>query len=188
MTVRNKGVAGRQQTFVWDPQNRLSQVQDDNGDLVEQYWYDVDGARVKKLSGNTTTYTFFGHYEEEVTNGVTTVISHYAFGGLRVALKRGSALYHVHGDHLGSASVTTAGSVVEGSRAYYAYGAERSASVTCTLTGRSPGRRKIGRASSTTTRGTTTGSFMRTGIRRPSYTTALRGRSSRDLTITHQSF
>ena len=71
MTKRNKGLAS-QQTLVWDAENRLSQVQDNNGDMVEQYWYDVGGARVKKVSGSTTTYTFFGHYEEEVTNGVPT--------------------------------------------------------------------------------------------------------------------
>ena len=65
MTVRNKGLSS-QQTLVWDDENRLSQVQDNNGDLLEQYWYDVDGARVKKTSGTTTTYTFFAHYEEEV--------------------------------------------------------------------------------------------------------------------------
>ena len=51
-------------------------------------------------------------------------------GGLRIAVKRGSALYHVHGDHLGSASLTTAGSVEEGSRTYHPYGSERSASGT----------------------------------------------------------
>ena len=127
MTKRNKGRADAQ-TLVWNAENRLSQVQDSNGDMVEQYWYDVGGARVKKVSGNTTTYTFFGHYEEEVTNGVTTAISHYSFGSLRVAVKRGSTLYHLHGDHLGSTSLTTAGSVVEASRAYYAYGSERAAS------------------------------------------------------------
>ncbi len=91
MTVRNKGLAG-QQTLVWDAQNRLSQVQDNNGSLLEQYWYDAAGARVKKTSGATTTYTCFGHYEEVVTNGVTTAVSHYSFGGLRVAVKRGSTL------------------------------------------------------------------------------------------------
>ena len=37
MTVRNKGLAD-QQTLVWDAENRLSQVQDNNGDLLEQYW------------------------------------------------------------------------------------------------------------------------------------------------------
>ena len=49
------------------------------------------------------------------------------FASLRIAVKRGSALYHLHGDHLGSTSLTTAGSTVEASRAYYAYGSERSA-------------------------------------------------------------
>ena len=126
MVVRNKGLSD-QQTLVWDAENRLSQVQDNNGDLVEQYWYEVDGGRVKKVSGTTTTYTFFGHYEEEVTDGVTTAISHYSFGGLRIAVKRGSTLYHLHGDHLGSTSLTTQGSSTTASRAYYAYGAERAA-------------------------------------------------------------
>ena len=127
MVTRNKGLDS-QQTLVWNAENRLSQVQDNDGDMVEQYWYGLGGARVKKTSGSTTTYTFFGHYEEEVTGGETTAISHYSFGGLRIAVKRGSTLYHLHGDHLGSTSLTTAGSVVEASRAYYAYGSERAAS------------------------------------------------------------
>ena len=56
MTVRNKGLAG-QQTLVWDDEKRLSQVLDNNADLLEQCLYDVDGARVKKVSGTTTTYS-----------------------------------------------------------------------------------------------------------------------------------
>ena len=128
MTVRNKGLAG-QQTLVWDDENRLSQVQNNNGDLLEQYWYDVDGARVKKTSGTTTAYTFFAHYEEEVSGVVTTTVSHYSFGGLRIAVKRGSDLYHLQGEHLGSNSLTTDGAgAAIASRADYAYGAERSSS------------------------------------------------------------
>ncbi len=128
MTVRNKGLAG-QQTLVWDDENRLSQVQDNNGDLLEQYWYGVKGTRVKKTSGTTTTYTFFAHYEEEVTDGVTTTVSHYSFGGLRIAVKRGSDLFHLHGDHLGSTSLTTdSAGAATASRAYYAYGGVRSSS------------------------------------------------------------
>ena len=127
MTKRNKGLTD-QQTLVWNAENRLSEVQDNNGNLIESYWYDIGGSRVKKTSGNTTSYTFFGHYEEEVSSGSTTAIHHYSFGSLRIAVKRGGTLYHLHGDHLGSTSLTTAGSAVEASRAYYAYGAERSAS------------------------------------------------------------
>ena len=109
MTVRNKGLSG-QQALVWDDENRLSQVQDDQGNLFERYWYGAEGMGVKKTRGNTTTYSFFAHYEEEVTNGVTTAISHYSFGSMRSAVKRGSTLYHLHGDHLGSTSLTTRGS------------------------------------------------------------------------------
>ena len=58
----------------------------------------------------------FGHYEEEVSGGSTTEIRHYSFGSLRIAVKRGST------------SLTTQGSSTRASRAYYAYGAERSAS------------------------------------------------------------
>ncbi len=121
MTVRNKGLSG-QQTLVWDAKNRLSQVLDNNGDLLEQYWYGVKGTRVKKVSGTTTTYTFFAHYEEEVTGAVTTTVSHYSFGGLRIAVKQGSDLFHLHGNHLGSTSLTTDGmGAVTASRAYHAY-------------------------------------------------------------------
>jgi len=125
MVKRNKGLSG-QQTLAWDAENRLSQVQDNNGDLIEQYWYDVDGARVKKVTGSTTTYTFFAQYEEEVTGVVTTSLSYYSFGGLRIAVKRGSDLFHLHGDRLGSTSLTTDSTgATTASRTYNAYGSER---------------------------------------------------------------
>ena len=38
MTVRNKGVAGSEQTLVWDAENRLAEVQDANGNTQERYW------------------------------------------------------------------------------------------------------------------------------------------------------
>ena len=43
------------------------------------------------------------------------------------AVKPGSDLFHLHGDHLGSAALTTDGAgAATASRTYYAYGAERS--------------------------------------------------------------
>ena len=100
--------------------------QANNSNTVEQYWYGAEGMRVKKTRENTTTYSFFAHYEEEVPNGVTTAISYYAFGSMGVAVKRGNNLYHLHGDHLGSTSLTTRGSAETANRAYHAYGTERS--------------------------------------------------------------
>ena len=83
------------------PQSRTQRAGRANGNTQERYGYDAGGARVRKTSGGTTTYTFFAHYEEEATNGATTAISHYSFTGLRSAVKRGSALDHVHGDPSG---------------------------------------------------------------------------------------
>ncbi len=53
---------------------------------MEQYWNDVDGASVKKVSSTAATYSFFVHWEEEVMCDVTTAISYDSFGGLRIAV------------------------------------------------------------------------------------------------------
>ena len=50
------------------------------------------GCASRRPAAAPTTYTFFGHNEEEVTDGVTTAVSYYSFGGLRIAVKRGSTL------------------------------------------------------------------------------------------------
>ena len=57
----------------------------------------------------------------------TETPAHLPFGGLRFAVQRGTALFHLHVDHLGSTSLTTGGAAVEASKSYYAYGAERAA-------------------------------------------------------------
>ena len=51
----------------------------------------------------------------------------YGYDVLGIAVKSGSVLYHLHGHHLGSTSLTTRGSAETANRAYYAYGTERSA-------------------------------------------------------------
>ena len=79
MTVRDKGLSD-QQTLVWNAENWLSEVQDNNGNMVERHWYDVDGSRVKKTSGNTTASRY------------------YKINGLRIAVKRGGAHDYWHGD------------------------------------------------------------------------------------------
>ena len=56
-----------------------------------------------------------------MTVSTTTAISHYCFGSLRIAIKRGNTLCHLHGGHLGSTSLATRGSTVEASRADDAY-------------------------------------------------------------------
>ena len=127
MTVRNKGLSN-QQTLVWDARTGCRRCRTTTATWSSVTGTTFDGARVKKTSGTTTTYTFFAHYEEEVTGGVTTTVS-YTTASAGCALRSSAAamhLYHLHGDHLGSASLTTSGSAETASRTYYAYGAERS--------------------------------------------------------------
>jgi len=115
-------------SYSWDAENRLASAIK-NG-VGESYAYDVDGVRIKRVQGNTITYTFFPVYEETWANGSQTErIKYYVFNGMRVAVKRGSSLYYLHGDHLGSTSETTnaSGNHVA-SRTYYAYGTVRSSS------------------------------------------------------------
>ena len=76
----------------------------------------ADSIRIKKTSNGVNTFTPFAHYE--VDNGTT--VKYYTFNGLRVAMRRGSTLYYLHGDHLGSTALTTTGSGVGTSQTYCA--------------------------------------------------------------------
>ena len=57
---------------------------------------------------------------------VHVVTKYYYFGSKRVAMRQGSAVYYLHGDHLGSASlVTDSGGVVVSQSRYLPYGEQR---------------------------------------------------------------
>jgi hypothetical protein len=57
---------------------------------------------------------------------IASVTKYYTLGGSRVAMRRGDQVYYLHGDHLGSTSLTTDqnGNVVAETR-YLPYGQER---------------------------------------------------------------
>ncbi len=108
--------------MTYDVENRLTKNTHSSG--IPEYAYDGDGKRVKKVvtvSGVSTTTFYVGdHYE--VTNGSS--VKHYSFGTQRVAVKQGSTVFYLHGDHLGSTSVTTNGSGgTHSAQTYYAFGA-----------------------------------------------------------------
>jgi RHS repeat-associated protein len=107
-------------TFQYDPENRLTQVV--SGTVTTSYAYNGDGARVKQVAGSDTTY-YVGNWFE-VKNGVAT--KYYYFGAQRVAMKQGSTVTYLHGDHLGSTSVATnSGGAKISRQTYYAFGAVR---------------------------------------------------------------
>ena len=111
-------------TQAWDIENRLSVVTNTTTMSVTRFYYDGDGKRVKKVQGGQTMAYLGAHYEKNVTTGVTT--TYYYAGSTRVAMRQGSTVYYLHGDHLGSASLTTnvSGNKFSEER-YYPYGVTR---------------------------------------------------------------
>ncbi len=73
------------------------------------------------------TYTFRVWAKDHVDNETTeesventaAVTKYYLFGGQRVAMRQGDAVYYLHGDHLGSTSLTTDASGALVSQARY---------------------------------------------------------------------
>jgi hypothetical protein len=68
--------------------------------------------RVLEVSSNITTAFVDGHYEK--VSNVVTPTKYYMLSGKRIAVRNASGLYYLHGDHLGSSSLTTnaSGSIV----------------------------------------------------------------------------
>jgi RHS repeat-associated protein len=86
------------------------------------HWVEIE------VWGTRTTAYVGAHYEKNVTANTTT--SYYYAAGQRVAMRvSGSGagvVYYLHGDHLGSASVTTDASGAKvGELRYYPYGGTR---------------------------------------------------------------
>jgi len=101
---------------------------------LERYSYDADGVRVRKETKTEVTRYIGPHFEVTVaiTNSqVLTTTKYYDFGGQRIAVRQvvgaNQTLSYLHGDHLGSTSVTTNNSGAKTNDVrYYAYGGQRS--------------------------------------------------------------
>ncbi len=103
MTVRNYG-GGVVYNLSYDAENRLTAV---SGAATATFVYDGDGNRVKGTVGGVTT-TYLGNYFEW-TGSTSTMIKYYYAGSTRVAMRQGSTLYWLLGDHLGSTSRVVVG-------------------------------------------------------------------------------
>ena len=88
-------------TFTYDAEGHLLTASGTG--LTASFVYDGDGARVKSTINGVTT-TFIGNTYEKTGS---TVTKYYFAGGQRVAMRTGSTLYYLLGDHLGSTAITT---------------------------------------------------------------------------------
>ncbi|MDD1682763.1 MAG: RHS repeat-associated core domain-containing protein [Methanoregula sp.] len=122
-------VNGNGFAYVYDDSNHLREVRfASNNTLIAKYDYDMAGNRVRKVSGNVTTYYLGNLVETRAQDALLKNTSYYFANTERVARQDPDGKkYYYHGDHLGSTSIVTnaTGTVVE-SVAYLPYGETQS--------------------------------------------------------------
>ena len=79
-------------------------------DPIASFVYDGDGNRVKSVVNGVTTYFVGNHYELTDTGVVT---KYYYAGSQRIAMRKGTTLTYLLGDHLGSTSLAVDASTCE---------------------------------------------------------------------------
>ena len=110
--------AGSTTSYTYDAENRMTAV---SGAASATFVYDGNGNRVKGVVGGVTT-TYIGNYFEwtpfgkttlRVQAGSTSTMKKYYYAGgtpsgegKRVAERKGTTLYWLLSDHLGSTSIT----------------------------------------------------------------------------------
>jgi len=94
-------IDGSTTSYTYDAENRMSAV---SGAAAATFVYDGDGNRVKGVVGGVTT-TYIGNYFEW-TGSTSTMKKYYYAGGTRVAERKGTTLYWLLSDHLGSTNIT----------------------------------------------------------------------------------
>ena len=92
---------GKTFNYAYDAENHLTSV---SGSTTASMVYDGDGNRVKATIGGTTTVFIGKHFEW--TGSTSTLIKYFYAGNERVAMKKGSTVYYLFGDHLGSTAIT----------------------------------------------------------------------------------
>jgi RHS repeat-associated protein len=114
MTVRREKLDDISYVYTqsWTIDNRLASVikSDVTGTILATttIGYDGDGVRAKKVDPSGTTL-YLGVVEVLITGTTQVTTSYYAFGGAIVAMRTAATatLTYLHGDHLGSTSLTT---------------------------------------------------------------------------------
>ncbi len=117
MTLRLKD--GARYFLAYDAENRLTSV---SGTVSASFAYNGDGQRVSATIDTTNTTYIGGYFEWQ--GGVGT--SYYFAGAQRIAMRTGTDVKYLLGDHLGSTSVTAlASGAFDTETRYYPWGGVR---------------------------------------------------------------
>ena len=136
-------------THTYDVENRIQIIKKFIGGVateIGRFYYDADGAAVKwKGTDGAITVTVGPHYEKNNSTGIST--SYFFFNGQRVAMRQNGAVYWLHGDQLGSTSLTTniTGTAVGGTMRYKPFGEPRNGGAGMPTDLRYTGQRELGR-------------------------------------------
>ncbi len=114
-------IDGQYFTYEYNEFNQLAKIYDTEGNLIEEYGYDHEGIRIKKIeyysdSSNVTTYYPFPELVSKVNSSTTENTYYYFLDGDIIARDDpNGSRYYYHNDHLGSHTLVTdsSGSVVE---------------------------------------------------------------------------
>ncbi len=114
-------INGQYFTYEYNEFNQLAKIYDTEGNLIEEYGYDHEGIRIKKIeyysdSSNVTTYYPFPELVSKVNSSTTENTYYYFLDGDIIARDDpNGSRYYYHNDHLGSHTLVTdsSGSVVE---------------------------------------------------------------------------
>ncbi len=125
-----KTVAGVVTNYVYNVEDRLTEVRDDSNNLIASYYYDPFGRRLSKTVGSTTTYY---HYSDE---GLVAEIDSYGnvdktygwqpggtWGTDPLFMRESGTYFFYHNDHLGTPQkLTSSNGAVVWSAKYSSFG------------------------------------------------------------------
>lgn len=122
-------IEGLNHNYEYDSFNQLKLVREkETGEVIEEYWYDHEGNRIKKVhyneDGSEEAFYYIGNgFVRKINDTATTDTNYYYLGSELVAKKENGQMLFFHPDNLGSTSLITdeSGNAVE-KTAYLPFG------------------------------------------------------------------
>ncbi len=123
-------IQGKNKYYEYNTFNQLIRVRspDSTGTILEEYAYDPNGKRIRKIKyltagGNETTYYLGENFVRKVNSSGTYDTTYYHHNGQLIAKNESGTIYFFHPDNLGSTTLITdlAGNTVE-ETFYYPFG------------------------------------------------------------------